>query len=162
MPASLERYPRRPPTPPFSEADPYELAIRSQAGADDLLHKLGAIDEIREAVLSHCDEHRPAPPYRPQLLKERLKQHGWVPEVRVPPFRSDMDELAINERYDMLKFFESDNGEVGIAIEMDNWMVHRDLLKFRRGVERGQIVAGIVIQPDYYDTHSTASSISCT
>jgi hypothetical protein len=73
--------------------------------------------------------------------------------VRVPPFSPEQDVKAINERYDMLKFFDVASAEVGVAIEMDNWMVHRDLLKFRRGVERGQIVAGIVIQPDYYDTH---------
>jgi len=53
----------------------------------------------------------------------------------------------------MLKFFRARGREVGVAIEMDNWIVHRDLLKFRRGVARGQIVAGIVIQPDYYDTY---------
>jgi hypothetical protein len=38
----------------------------------------------------------------------------------------------------MLKFFEQRGREVGVAIEMDNWMVHRDLLKFRRGLHRGQ------------------------
>ena len=113
------------------------LAVRSQAGAEEILHDLGALDEIRDAVLGHCEEYRPAPPYKPQLLKERLKRHGWIPEVRVPPFNPKLDDLPIYERYDMLKFFPRDGGEVGVAIEMDNWMVHRDLLKFRRGFKRG-------------------------
>jgi hypothetical protein len=153
MAASGERYPYDPPIPSFEETDPYELAVRSQAGAEEILSKLGALEEIRQAALGHCEEHRPEPPYKPQLLKERLKQHGWIPEVRVPPFSPEHDGKSINERYDMLKFFETRSGEVGVAIEMDNWMVHRDLLKFRRGFERGQIAAGVVIQPDYYDTH---------
>jgi hypothetical protein len=48
--------------------------------------------------------------------------------------RTSMTE--INDRYDMLRFFADGSGEVGVAIEMDNWMVHRDLLKFRRGIKR--------------------------
>lgn len=151
--ASSERYPYHPPVPPVAESDLYELAMRSQAGAEKILDDLGALEEIRTAVLGHCEEHRPKPPYRPQSLKERLKQDGWIPEVRVPPLNSKLDSMPINERYDMLKFFEVESGEVGVAIEMDNWMVHRDLLKFRRGFKRGQIAVGVVIQPDYYNTH---------
>jgi hypothetical protein len=75
-------------------------------------------------------------------------------EVRVPPFTSEYDDMAINERHDALKLFDVDgNRQVGVAIEMDNWMVHRDLLKFRRGVHRGQIVAAVIIQPNYRETH---------
>jgi hypothetical protein len=139
--------------PPFAETDPYELAVRSQAGAEELLKKLGALDEIRDAVLAHCEEYRPTPPYKPQLLKSRLNDQGWISEVRVPPYSSRLDGKPINERYDMLKFFVLGGREVGVAIEMDNWMVHRDLLKFRRGFRRGQIAAGVIIQPDYGETH---------
>ena len=144
-----------PPTPPFADTDPYELAIRSQAGAAELLALLGAMEEIRDAVLAQCEAERPAPKYRPQLLKQRLEEQGWVREARVPPFKPELDDLPINERYDMLKFLPAEGVEVGVAIEMDNWMVHRDLLKFRRGIARGQIVAGVVIQPHYRDTYYT-------
>ena len=151
-----ERYPHHPPVPPFADSNPYEFAIRGQAGAEEILRELGALDEVREAVLSHCEQYRLArlaPPYKPQLLKNRLEPLGWIPEVRVPPMNPKLDDRVINERYDMLKFFPRDGGEVGIAIEMDNWMVHRDLLKFRRGFERGQIAAGVIIQPNYKETH---------
>jgi hypothetical protein len=153
---SSERYPHHPPVPLFAESDPYEFAVRSQAGAEGVLRELGALDEIREAVLGHCEQYRRArlaPPYQPQLLKERLQPYGWIPEVRVPPLNPKLDDRPIYERYDMLKFFLRDGGEVGVAIEMDNWMVHRDLLKFRRGFERGQIAVGVIIQPNYYNTH---------
>jgi hypothetical protein len=153
MATSVERYPYSPPIPPFADNDPYEIAVRSQAGAEELLRKLGALDEICDAVLGHCEQSRPAPLYRPQLLKERLKEHGWIPEVRVPPYSPEHDGMPINERYDAFKFFEADEREVGVAIEMDNWMVHRDLLKFRRGFNRGQIAVGVVIQPNYHETH---------
>ncbi len=93
------------------------------------------------------------PPYRPQLLKARLRIHGWMSEVRVPPLDPAFDDAAINERYDMLKFFAADGDEVGVAIEMDNWMVHRDLLKFRRGFGRGQSAVGVIIQPNYRETY---------
>jgi hypothetical protein len=153
MPLPPERYPYDPPVPAFADSDPYELAVRSQADAVSVLEKVGALDEVRDAVLAHCEQHRPSPPYRPQMLKERLKPLGWIPEVRVPPFAQECDDMAINERYDALKFFDDGGTEVGVAIEMDNWMVHRDLLKFRRGFHRGQIVAGVIIQPNYRDTH---------
>ena len=151
--AVTERYPYDPPIPPFEAADPYDVALRSQAGAVEILKELGALDEISNAILAHCEEYRPAPAYKPQLLKERLEPYGWIREVRVPPYSPEFDDRPINERYDMLKFFARESGEVGVAIEMDNWMVHRDLLKFRRGIERGQIIAGVVIQPNYRETH---------
>jgi hypothetical protein len=31
--------------------------------------------------------------------------------------------------------------------------VHRDLLNFRRGFERGQIAVGVIIQPNYRETY---------
>jgi hypothetical protein len=127
----LEQYPHDPPVPPFAENDAYELAVRSQAKAEELLDGLGALEEIRGAVLGHCNENRPTPPYSPQLLKKRLMQHGWIPEVRVPPLDPKLDDEPINERYDMLKFFEVDDHEVGVAIEMDNWMVRQVTLTGR-------------------------------
>jgi hypothetical protein len=148
-----EHYPYHPPTPPIGPDEPYEIAIRSQAGGEELLERLGALAEVRKALLGHCEASRPLPAYRPQLVKDRLIPHDWVPEARVPPFRPKLDDRAINERYDMLKFFERNGREVGVAIEMNDWKVHRDLLKFRRGLERGQIVAGIVIQPNYRETY---------
>jgi hypothetical protein len=33
----------------------YEVVVRSQAGAEDLLRTLGALDEIEEAVRAHCE-----------------------------------------------------------------------------------------------------------
>jgi hypothetical protein len=151
--SNAERYPRDAPFPAYSDGDAYELAVRTQAGAQELLTRLGALAEIQKAVLAHCEQHRPAPLYRPQMLKDLLERDGWIREVRVPPFRAELDGQPINERYDMLKFFEDGGREVGVAIEMDNWMVHRDLLKFRRGLHRGQIVAGVIIQPNYRETH---------
>lgn len=153
MAVLVERYPYDPPVPLFAEDDPYELAVRSQAGAAELLDAFGVLEEIREAVLSYCNEHRPIPAYKPQLLKHRLKPHGWLPEVRVPPLNPELDGLPINERYDLFKFIDKDEAQIGVAIEMDNWMVHRDLLKFRRGFERGQIAVGAIIQPNYRETY---------
>jgi len=151
--ADTEKYPYHPPAPPFMDNDPYELVVRSQAGGEEIVSALGALAEIREAVVALCERQRPAPAYKPQLLKDRLEPLGWVREARVPPFRAELDHLTINERFDLLKFFAADGGEVGVALEMDSWMVHRDMLKFRRGLERGQIVAGVIVQPDYYDTY---------
>lgn len=132
----------------------YELAVRSQAGAENLLRELGALAELETAVLAHCEEFRPNPPYRPQLIKELLKPHAWLPEVRVPPYDPAQDDvLTVNERYDLLKFFDADDGRLGVAVEIDNWMVHRDLLKFRRGLARGQIAVGVILQPDYSTTY---------
>jgi hypothetical protein len=125
----------------------YELVVRSQAGAEELLRELGAFAEIEEAILGHCEANRPAPLYKPQEYKKRLALHGWIPEPRVPPYSPTHDDLPINERYDALKFFERDGEEVGIAIEMEDWEIYNDLLKFRRGYERGQIGAGVILQP---------------
>jgi hypothetical protein len=32
----------------------YEVVIRSQAGAEELLRELGALEEIEQATLAHC------------------------------------------------------------------------------------------------------------
>ena len=67
-----------------------------------LLGDLGALAELESAVLAHCEEYRPNPPYRPQLVKKRLAPDGWLPEVRVPPYDPAQDEvLTVNERYDL-------------------------------------------------------------
>ena len=128
---------------------PYELILRSQAGAEELLRELGALVELNEAILGHCEANRPTPLYKPQEYKKRLAVHGWIPEARVPPYSPDHDGLPINERYDALKFFEWDGEEVGVALEMEDWAIYNDLLKFRRGHARGQIVAGVILQPHY-------------
>jgi hypothetical protein len=148
-----EKYPYDPPVPPFADSDPYELAVRSQAGAEGILDRLGALDEIRDAILAHCELNRPLPPYDPEALKKLLRPRGWASEARVPPFDAVCDGMSINERYDALKFFDVEGAEVGVAIEMNDWKVHRELLKFRRGFERRQIAVGAIIQPNYRETH---------
>lgn len=127
----------------------YEVVVRAQANADSLLRDLGALQEIEQAILSHCAATKPTPPYKPQEYKRLLAEHGWMPEMRVPPFDPARDGLVINERYDALKFFSRDGEEFGVAIEMEGWEIYNDLLKFRRGHQRGQIVAGVILQPDY-------------
>jgi hypothetical protein len=129
----------------------YELVVRSQSGAEELLRELGAFAEIERAVLDHCNAGHPEPRYKPQEYKKRLAAFGWIPEVRVPPYSAEFDELPINERYDALKIFDRGGERVGVAIEMEGWEINNDLLKFRRGVHRGQIVAGVLLQPHYYD-----------
>lgn len=136
------------------DAGHYELTVRSQAGAEERLRELGALDEIERSVLAHCEESRPAPPYKPQLIKARLAPLGWQPEARVPPYDPSFDvKLRINERYDALKFFDTPVGQVGVALEMEGWEILNDLLKFRRGVGRGQIEIGVILQPFYADTY---------
>ncbi len=135
------------------DVTPYELVVRSQAGAEDLLRDIGALAKIEEAHLRHCEANRPEPLYRPQEYKKRLAVHGWIPEARVPPYSAEHDDLPINERYDALKFFARDGEEIGIALEMEGWEIYNDLLKFRRGHARGQIVAGVILQPDYATLH---------
>ena len=103
---------------------------------------------------------RPAPLYKPQEYKKRLAVHGWIPEPRVPPYSPAHDDLPINERYDALKFFERDDEELGVAIEMEDWEIYNYLLKFRRGYERADRV------PASSSSHtpqrcSTASSTCC-
>lgn len=127
---------------------PYGLTVREQAGALGLLEELGAMEEVAAAVIAHCEEFRPHPPYKPELLKRRLAAEGWIREPRVPPPSADLDGLPINDRYDALKFFRTGNGEVGVAIEMEGWEITNDLIKFWRGWTRGQIAVGILIQPD--------------
>jgi hypothetical protein len=131
-----------------SDAQPYGLVVREQAGGLERLEELGAMDEIAGALIAHCDEFRPAPPYKPELLKARLAEVGWMRESRVPPPSADLDELPINDRYDALKFFRSGGSEVGVAIEMEGWEINNDLIKFWRGFTRGQIAVGVLVQPD--------------
>src|ERR1051325_4122044 len=132
----------------------YELLTRDQAGALALLDDLGALDEIRQAVVGHYTDWQHAQPdvdarkaYKPQALKARLAPRGWRPEIRVPPFSPAHDALPINERYDAFKIFHYRGHQVGVAVEMEDWQIANDLLKFRRGFERGQIAAGVIIQP---------------
>lgn len=126
-------------------SDSYELVIRDQAGARELLDALGALHELEEAVVTHCVDHAPKPPYRPQEIKKRLEPAGWLPEVRVPPFEAEHDELPIYDRYDAWKAFSLGTDNVGVALEIERWEVWNDLLKFRRGIERGQIAAGVIL-----------------
>jgi hypothetical protein len=46
----------------FSEDGLYEFALRSQAGAEERLREFGAVDELEQAVLAHCEEYRPPRP----------------------------------------------------------------------------------------------------
>jgi hypothetical protein len=123
----------------------YRLAVRSQAGAEDLLRGLGALSEIERAVVSHCEASAPSPAYRPQDIKRLLAPAGWQPELRVPAFSADWDHLPINERYDLFKTFDSVGGQGGVAIEIEKWEIQNDLLKLRRGLQRGLIVAGVLL-----------------
>src|SRR5262245_50925857 len=95
------------------DVTPYELVFRSQAGAEDLLRDLGAISEIEQALLTHCEANRPEPLYKPQEYKKGLAIHGWIPEARVPPYLPEHDNLPINQRYDALKFFRRNGEEFG-------------------------------------------------
>ncbi len=107
----------------------YRLRVEDQAGAADTLRHVGALTEIEQAVVAHCEEHAPKPPYRPQEIKKRLAP-SWRPEVRVPPFEPQYDDLPINDRYDLWKSFELDGGaQIGVAIEMERWEVWTDLLR---------------------------------
>src|SRR4051812_8721210 len=90
---------------PESPVGTYELIVRSQAGAEELLLELGALQEIEQAVLAHCAAYAPEPPYKPQEYKKHLAAFGWAPEVRVPPYSAELDDWPINERYDAFKFF---------------------------------------------------------
>src|SRR4051794_24104128 len=123
----------------------YDLAVRSQAGADKLLERLGALDEIRSAVVAHCEAGAPTPTYNPQEIKRLLKPHGWQPEKRVPTYSPDWDHLKGNERYDVLKTFELDGEEIGVAIEIEKWEIQNDLLKLRRGFARRLIGVGVIL-----------------
>lgn len=123
----------------------FELAYESQAGAEEILTQLGAVGELRDAVLQHCRETAPAPPYRPQRIKQLMKPSGWVPEVRVPPLMQAYDTLPVNDRYDLWKTFCAGGGSIGVGLEIERWAIWTDLLKFRRGLARGQIAAAIIL-----------------
>jgi hypothetical protein len=123
----------------------YSVQVEEQAGAGGLLTDVGALAEIEQAVIAHCVDHAPQPPYKPEEIKNRLEPAGWLREVRVPPFDPQYDALPINERYDLWKVFDAERGRVGVAIEIERWEVWTDLLKFRRGIQRGQIVAGVIL-----------------
>jgi hypothetical protein len=47
--------------------------------------------------------------------------------------------------YDLFKEFELEGNTVGVAIEIERWEIHQDLLKFRRGHERALIVCGVIL-----------------
>jgi hypothetical protein len=130
------------------DEQPYGLIVREQSGAIAILEQLGAMEEIADAITDHCEQFRPDPPYKPELLKARLAERGWLREQRVPPPSPELDHLPINDRYDALKFFPLAEGEAGVAIEIEGWEISNDLLKFWRGHTRGQIVVGVLVQPD--------------
>jgi hypothetical protein len=48
-----EVYPHEP-MGAIPDAGHYELVVRSQAGAEQRLRELGALDEIERSVLAHC------------------------------------------------------------------------------------------------------------
>jgi hypothetical protein len=123
----------------------YRLLVEDQAGGAELLQRVGALGEIERAVLAHCADNAPEPPYKPQEIKKRLAPLGWIPEVRVPPYDPQYDELPINERYDIWKAFDFGGEPAGVAIEMERWEVWTDLLKFRRGIQRRQIAVGVIL-----------------
>ena len=130
----------------LTRSSDYRLETRDQAGAAAILTEVGALEEIAQAVIAHCQAHAPAPPYKPQEIQRRLTPLGWLPEVRVPPYDPRHDRRPINERYDLYKVFERDNGTwVGVAIEIEKWEVWTDFLKFRRGIQRRQIDAGVLL-----------------
>lgn len=123
----------------------YSLLVRDHGGARQILEATGALAEIENAVLAHARATAPTPTYEPQAIKRLLAQHDWVPEARVPPYDEQYDDFPINDRYDLYKVFTHSGARVGIAIEMEKWEVWNDLLKFRRGLHRGQIAAGVLI-----------------
>jgi hypothetical protein len=86
------------------------------------------MDEVASAVIGHCEEFRPDPPYRPELLKARLEGQGWMREPRVPPPSANLDDLPINDRYDAMKFFRAETIEVGVAVD-ERWEIDNDLIK---------------------------------
>jgi hypothetical protein len=131
------------------EPSSYRLCFRDHAGAVDLLRELGAFAEIEAAILRHCDDSAPdAPLYKPESIKKHLKADGWLGEVRVPPMTADHDDRPINDRYDAWKAFPRGDGRVGVGVEIEHWEINNDLLKFRRGLARGQIIAGVIIHAD--------------
>jgi hypothetical protein len=124
----------------------YDVLALDQCGALSLLEELGAWDEIKFSVIGHAYATAPAPTYKPEALKRLLIKRGWIPEVRVPPYSAEHDQLPINDRFDLYKVFDLGKSKVGIAIEIERWEVWQDLLKFYRGHHRSQIAAGIIVQ----------------
>jgi hypothetical protein len=124
----------------------YAVVVKDQAGGADLLRSVGAMAEIENAVIEHCAANAPRPPYKPQAIKKLLAPRGWIPEVRVKPFRAQHDGLPINDRFDLWKSFPLGGTRIGVAIEIERWDVWTDLLKFRRGLKRRQIHVGVVLQ----------------
>jgi hypothetical protein len=64
----------------------------------------------------------------------------------VPPLNPAYDPLPVNDRYDLWKAFDAEGETVGTGLEIEKWEVWNDLLKFRRGFDRGQIAAGIILR----------------
>ena len=102
-----------------------------------ILERIGALSEIERAVIDHCSAGAPATQYAPQTIKGLLAP-SWLPEVRVPPFDPAHDHLAINERYDLWKRFADGKQRVGVAIEIKEYDIWTDLLKFRRGLREAR------------------------
>ena len=124
----------------------YDVLAMDQYGALSLLEELGAWDEIKFSLIGHACATAPTPTYKPQALKRLLRKRGWIPEVRVPPYSTEHDQLPVNDRFDLYKVFDYRKSKVGIAIEIERWEVWQDLLKFYRGHHRGQIAAGVILQ----------------
>lgn len=138
----------------------YGFVSRDQAGAEVILRRIGALDEIEHAVVTQSEwatppaplpTPPPAPKYEPQVIKKLLQTSGWRPEVRVPPYNPAYDSLPSNDRYDLYKAFEDGGRRIGVAIEIERWEVWNDLLKFRRGRHRGQITVGVIIHDNPAD-----------
>jgi hypothetical protein len=128
----------------------YTLLREEQSGALPRLDDIGALAEIEEAVLRHCASQAPLPRYQPQEIKRHLKPKGWEVERRVPMYSAWIEAQAVrqpNDRYDLLKFFIEGKRRIGVAIEIEDWEIQNDLLKFRRGVARGQIDIGVLLHP---------------
>jgi hypothetical protein len=129
----------------------YTLLHRDQSGALGRLEAIGALAEIEHAVLAHCGAQAPLPRYQPQEIKRRMKPMGWRPEIRVPMYSAWVEaqaERQPNDRYDLFKVFQEDGRRIGVAIEIEDWEIQNDLLKFRRGAARGQIAVGVVLHPN--------------
>jgi hypothetical protein len=122
----------------------FSFLCRDQAGGERILHQLGALAEIEEAVVEHYASLR-EPAYKPELQKQPFRDRGWTTEKRVPPFSPTWDFLRIGDRYDIFKEFELSGQVFGVAIEMERWEIHQDLLRFRRGFERGLIGCGVIL-----------------
>jgi hypothetical protein len=90
---------------------PYELVVRSRTGAEECCGDSAPLPRSRR-LYSATAKQVGRLLYKPQEYKKRLAVHAWIPEARVPPYSPEHDDLPINERYDVLKFFERDGEEV--------------------------------------------------